>query len=265
MVEKKYIELINKEIDGVNLPRDRIKLKEYLKNNPEAQNLYDDLVNLSNLLHQVDDAEPSPNLKKNILNSIPWEKQAVKPDRNFLQSLIRSLQFRFNFNLIYAFSAGLIAGIIIYTLSDKIQKSTPVDISRLTGTFIIGESSEVFEPVQKLNINLSGIDGTFNLKSAKGLMLAELYLRTQKQVEVVLEFDEQGLDFSGFRHLNKGGLQLNVSTDQLKLTHVGDHKYIFVFRNKTPALQPLHFNIFSDGALVYEKTLYTETRGSEIN
>lgn len=265
MIEKKYIELINKEIDRVNLPKDSIKLKEYLRNNPEAQNLYDELVNLSKMLQQVDDVEPSPNLKKNILNSIQWGKNAVKRDRSFLKSVIPSLQFKFNFNFVYAFSAGLIAGIIIYSLSDKIHKSTSVDFSRLTGTFIIGESSEVFEPVEKLNISLSGIDGTFNLKSAKGLILAELYLKTQKPVEVVLEFDEQDLEFNGLRHLNSGGIQLNVSRDQLKLTHVGDHKYIFVFRDKTSAVQPLHFSIFSNGALVYEKTLYTETRGTEIN
>ena len=68
MIDTKYIEHINKEIDGLNTPEESIALREYLSDNPEAQKLFDELMEISRMLESVPPIEPSQNLKKYILN-----------------------------------------------------------------------------------------------------------------------------------------------------------------------------------------------------
>lgn len=260
MIDKKYIELINKEIDGLNSQKDSAKLKEYLAKNSEAQNLYDDLVKLSHTLRRVNDFDPPPNLKKHILNSIKWNKYTFKEKRNFLIPPIPSIRFKFNF--VYTFSAGLIVGIIIYSIFlNKILKTTSLDISHLTGTLIINDSSLKFETTEQLEINLKEGYGTLNIKNAENLVLAELYLTTQKQIEVVLEYAEQDMILNSLTHLNQKGIHANIGDNYIKINHTGDHKYIFIFKDKTSAITPISFKVFSDGTLLYEKTILTKRGG----
>ena len=42
MIDEKYIELINKDIDKEITRKEKTLLESYLKSNPEARNLYDE-------------------------------------------------------------------------------------------------------------------------------------------------------------------------------------------------------------------------------
>ena len=261
MIEEKYIELINKEIDGVNSPKDSAKLEEYLTKNTEAQELYSELVMTSNMLNNVNELEPHPNLKKNILNSIQWDKYTVKASkarRNPFESLINALQFNFNFKYAYAFAVGLIMGIVTYSLFvENVQRNTSTDISDLYGTMILKGIPESFEIANYIEINLDEVYGTINIRYSKDIVLAELNLKTQQEIEMVFEFDEDDIRFNGFIQLNNVRNNLDISENYLKLTNIGENKYIIIFNDKTQSVTPMNFKIFLSDVLLYEKSVST--------
>ena len=115
MIDEKYIELMNKEIDGLNTPQESAELKSYLKDEPEAQKQFNNLLDVSKSLEQLEEIEPSPELKKSIINSINWKKYSTKEKKR--RSFLGFTQLKFNVKYAYVFTCGLILGIIGF-LSD---------------------------------------------------------------------------------------------------------------------------------------------------
>ncbi|MFQ5824373.1 MAG: hypothetical protein ACE5JB_09990 [bacterium] len=255
MIEEKYIELINKEIDGKISHRESVKLKEYLAKNPEAQNLYNDFVNISDILNEVEKIEPSSILKKNILNSIQLNKYTKIEKKNLLQSLIK---VKVNYKFAYSFAAGLIVGLIMFAL---LINNTSLDIANLTGTVILNDTSERYETAGKIEINLEGINGTVALKSTKNIILAEIKITTKQEIELAIEFDENDISFNGFRQLTPFVSNLKIRDNYLKLTNIGESNYNIIFKDETQTVSRMTFKIYSD-TLLYEKTIYIETNSN---
>lgn len=265
MIEKTYIDLINKEIDGVNSQEDSDKLKAYIAQNPEAQDLYDELLSMSTMLDKIYKIEPSPTLKKDILDSIPLKKYATKEKkdlfegtRNLLKSLVPTTPLNFNFRYAYAFSAGLIVGITVFFLViDRTYQNTRVDISDLYGTMILHETSGNLEPAEHVEINLDQVYGKISIMYSKDIVLADVDLKTQQESEIVFEFNEDDISFSGFMRLSSDEINMNASEDYVKLSNIRDHMYVIIFDNKTESVTPMNFKIFSSGDMIYEKVITT--------
>lgn len=265
MIEKTYIDLINKEIDGVNSQEDSDKLEAYLAENPEAQDLYDDLLSMSTMLNKTDEIDPSPTLKKNILDSIPQKKYAAREKkrvlggaRNFLKSLIPTQAPRSNFRYAYAFSAGLIVGIVaLFLVFDKIYQTAEVDVSNLYGAMMLPGSPESLETADYAEINLDQVYGEIHTSYSKDIVLTELDLSTRQECEIVLEFDDDDISFQNFTRLSDRENKLDIGTNYLRLSSIGDNRYVIVFRDKSESVTLMRFKIFVSGDLVYEKDVST--------
>ena len=67
MIPEKTIELIHKEIDGELTSNEKSSLQDLLKNDPEAQKLYDNLMSTAGHLEKMPDIDPPPDLKEGIM------------------------------------------------------------------------------------------------------------------------------------------------------------------------------------------------------
>ncbi|MFQ5771498.1 MAG: anti-sigma factor family protein [bacterium] len=263
MIDKKYIELINYEIDGVLSDAESAVLKEYLANNSEAQELYDDLNKLSKKLQQASEIEPPVNLKKYILNTIPVNKYATKGKSRLLESFAPAWQFRFKFNYVYVFSVGLIVGIIITSL--LLNRTYSLDPSNLTGALLINKSLDSFKTGERHDIKLQAVKGSIHFKYAKEIILAELFLKAPQQVNLTLSFNHQDVAFQSFSHSNASGIHLEVSDGELKLSHAGEQRYFFIFKDKTFTETTMNIKIVSESTLLFEQSyVINKQRKSEI-
>jgi hypothetical protein len=77
-MEEKYVELMNREIDGLNSRAESAELEKYLHRNPEAGRYYRELLFVAGALNRVPEVEPPAGLKASILNSI-FGKEAEAP------------------------------------------------------------------------------------------------------------------------------------------------------------------------------------------
>src|SRR5258708_23630965 len=77
MINDQTIELIHKEIDRLNSAEESALLRDRLAADPQAQELYDDLLKLGSILKSVEAVEPPRYLKNTIINSVQFHRPPV--------------------------------------------------------------------------------------------------------------------------------------------------------------------------------------------
>jgi len=252
MIDSKTEDLINRDLDGALSPKEATRLKEYLSTDPEAQNYYDELENLSQMLEQVEEVDPGPNLKKNILNSIPVQKYQNEETKERVP-LFNTWGFRLNYRLTFAFAFGLIVGFFTYSFFTDLPLNNN---SNLIGTILLNGSDSKFKPADQLKISLQEVNGTISTQYAEDVVLLRIDLTTQTEIEVVVSFDESDLRFAGFQPQKYSAGQINVSPNELRLVHKGRHDYVLIFEDKTSTVSQFTVKMLAD-KMLYEKTLTT--------
>ena len=67
-VEEKYLEMMQRAIDGMISPGERVELNKYLETHPAGRALYNELLSVAAELQTLPEESVSPNLKKMIMN-----------------------------------------------------------------------------------------------------------------------------------------------------------------------------------------------------
>ena len=75
MIETKYVEWMNMEIDGVLPPDETSTLHEYLSSSSEAAEYYESLKATVSVVDATEDPGPPPHLETQILSQIPLKER----------------------------------------------------------------------------------------------------------------------------------------------------------------------------------------------
>ncbi len=259
MIDSKIEDLINRDIDGVLSPQEANRLKVYLSTDSKAQSFYDEIVNLCQMLEQVEELDPGPNLKKNILNSIPVQKYQNEETGEQKPSF-SGWRFLPNYRLTLAFALGLIVGFFTYSFVTDLPPNN--NNSNLIGTILLNGSEARFKPADQSEITLPEINGTVSSQYAENVVLFRVDLTTDSEIEVVVEFDGNDLRFAGFQPQKYSAGQINVSSNEVRLVNKGLHQYILVFEDQTPLVSQFSVKIFAE-KLLYERNLTTRKASKE--
>ena len=182
MIDKKISELVNKEIDGVITPSEKIKLDQYINNYPEARKLYYELINTEKKLNLLQDTDPPENLKKNILNSIDINRYA-KPRRNDFRKTVTS--FIPAPKILITFALG--AAVCLIVLS------------------AIFKTPDIFSPFQSDDV--SGTIGLSNSRIIKSVPVAASAI--EGNIEILKGYDASGQVSDG----EMNHIQLNINLE----------------------------------------------------
>lgn len=257
MIDKRYIELMNKEIDGTNTPEESRKLSTYLKRSAKGQRYYKELCALAQLFNRAEEVDPPEGLRKSILSSIQFEKTAGRGNifSLILGPLAGIVRGRFFLRYACVFSTGVIAGACLFVLLFHI--STPEDrklIENLYGTITIGEEDEdvlIHEPIE---FKLAEVSGFARFKFSTDRVFAEVNIAAEEAVDVVFEYGDKVL-FEGIRALDGAEQELKVANNRMELKQLGVSNYVIVFKNKVQSHHPINMKILSDGTLLFERTV----------
>ncbi|MEE9169544.1 MAG: hypothetical protein V3U73_07240 [bacterium] len=266
MLDEKQVELIHHEMDGMNSEEESVRLEELLARNAEARALFADLSSLSEMLAHIEERDPSPNIKKHILNAIQPQPHSPVREDSFVRSIFKKLRPLPGLRYGYTFAAGLAAGLVLYALlGNNIQHGRPADISSLYGSMFLDELDESSEAVASFQFDLDEIEGNVVVRNSEGLVLVVLSLSSSNKVEALLEFNEDQLSFWG---LSKPDDDTNVSMesdkDYIRLTSVGDNEYFILFEQQSTSLSAMNLKIVHSGNLLYEKSFFAAKK-SEAN
>jgi hypothetical protein len=259
----RVLELINREIDGINSQEESEELKGLLSHDQEATLLLNDLKRVSAILDGAETVEPPRNLRANILNSIDPKKYSEEAWSNPLGRFVNILPQRGSLRYALVFTFGIAFGVLIYGVLSDLGRQGSVEKPDLYGTMRLDRASETFEPADNAEISLQNVQGSVSTKHGRGLVSVELVLQSQQEVETVMHFDPHSLSFVGFQQLDNAANNIDIGGDAVRVRSTGDNKCLFFFNEKAQSVRPVDLKILSSGSLLYQKALSTRKKSHE--
>ncbi len=241
MIDRKYIELMNKEIDHLITPDEKQDLHRCLAENMESREYYDDLLAANHALNQVPQPAVPENLGKKIINSIDFTRYPHKPVRKRAFGFIPA----FNRKYAFTFAAGLLAGLIIYALfSITSQNFHQNDVSGTIGI-------EEVLTIRELPINLGEIQGDISLKEKNDLYLFEISLNSESLVDLTISYPSQ-VKLESFKPGIPGRISLITAGNIIKAANSGPQQFTFSFTRMGKNPPPVHIELSQSGKKLFE-------------
>jgi hypothetical protein len=253
MIEKRYIELINGEIDGVNTPEESSELRRYLDTHPEAQRYYDELNEIGRTFAEMKDLDPPKELRESILASVARRRRAPRresPLARILERLVPQARPRYAF----AFVTGVLVGFCVFAVSSIVMlRGTESRTDRLYGTLTTGGENEILSS-ECIPFDLPEVYGGACIEHSTAVVQANLDLSTEEEIQVVFEYDDL-LRFEGLRALDQSEHTMSVEGNRAELTHLGECDYVLVFSDGRSTGSPIHLSITAQDGLIFEKSI----------
>ena len=257
MIDKKYLELIQGEIDNANSPEQSAKLKDYLATHTEAQRLYDELEGMAAMLQEVKPVEPPPHLQQLIMNLLPPQRSAVGERRNIVAAIKDWLPHPFRPAYFFAFAGGAAATVLLFALFSPLVFKNDVAVwSKLYGTIGTPRSEQGAPGAERWEINQAEVTGALSLQFVDASLVVAVALDSPQSLDIIVSFDEHLLGFKSFVRLEET-LPAEIALDRgsIRLTHRGRQSYTLVFARHTAAVPAISFKILAGGRLLYENIL----------
>ncbi len=252
--DEHYIELINKEIDGLISSKEKTDLSTYLKENPEVKKLYEDLRRTADLLKQTPEFDPSPNLKKRIINSLDFDRYPITSKKgSLLKNWISQLFTAPKPRLAYIFAIGIIAGFFIHLLFFTNQtEQLALREKDLYGTMGTSEK-ENFKLVDKIQVELPDISGTIEIRQLDYFITLTIILFSQNKYELSVKYDYPATNFVGIKPSQMQEFIFQNRAEILRITHNRKTDYTLLFQRSVDHNPLFEMKIFMFDRLLWSK------------
>jgi len=253
-MEKKYIQLIHKDLDGLLTSAEKQELDNALKTDPKLRKLYVDLHHMSDQLNQISQLEPPPTLKQKILESIDFNRYRAKEIRPGLLTRLAQSYAEPRFRLAYGLAAGLILGFLSsLLLLPGLITQPPLQIKDLYGTIGIHESD--LNVLKEFSVAKNSFEGTFKVKSYLNIVGCDISFNTFTTTEIQLEYDQDLLVFRGMTTLESEKTDLNTTPNRITLSISHPGNFLIIFEKLTTSVFPLTVKINQEGENIFMQTM----------
>lgn len=262
-INAKYIELIHREIDGLNSEKESAELKAFLDNNQQAQQLFHELRAVSEKLGEVNIVEPPEHLRTLIMNSIPKYKYAPAKKPGFGQKVAGIFVLKPRLQLALAFSGGLATGLLLFALFTA-NNSIPVspDPAALYGTLALQNISNKLPIADQTEFNLEQIQGIAILKKSDNMMFLVMDIRPRTESEIQIDFNKEELSCIGFISNDDSAIALfNIDGRSVRFIPQNNCRIQLFFNKRTGADSALKMTIFESENIVFQHTFARATAG----
>jgi hypothetical protein len=188
MVEKSIRDLINRKIDGVLTPEEEVRLAEHLAANAEARILLDDLSQQGMLVQQMGEVEPPLSLKPSIMRAIQLPAHGTR--RSWIPDAVaRVFETRKRTHYAFAFSGGVVAGMLIVAAGLGILRPGALVESDAAGTSIIDSAPPGFRTLEERDISSGQVQGKIStaIGAREQRIVVQLQGPENSRVQLVLQ------------------------------------------------------------------------------
>jgi hypothetical protein len=255
MIDEKYFELMNKEIDSVITKAEKEKLQSYLSTNPEAQNFYIALHQTSERLSQIPEVESPPNIKKYVMNSIDLTRYSVSKKPGKFSSLRLNVLAKPSPKFAFAFALGIVIGILVYSgFLENVISKRDLDLENFYGTVGVDEKAG-FKTLASIQVALPEMNGSIIVKRLDHIVVIGTDVRTQQETEIYLEYDQSGLQYSHFNSDSKSKISLEPDDNSIRIFFSRDIRYHLFFTEITAVSKTVTLRFFTAGELALTKEI----------
>jgi len=244
MIDKKYIELMNKEIDKVISEDEKTALHNYLSTDIEAKEYYNELLLTNDYLDTLPDPEPSENLKKYIINSIDFSRYSSLENRKSFWNFLYIPKFKYA----YIFAAGLIAGIILISIfSNNPDFLDPA--KNISGT--MGVNSKI---VKEIPLKFSDISGKIELIKTGNNFSVYANFNSAQKFDFVIKYPSD-VEFQSISPAPDNNIEFTKGENLLKTTNLGSQQYRLLFLKNNTKTSTIHIQLVKSKSIIYEDEL----------
>ncbi|MDP2886243.1 MAG: hypothetical protein Q8P51_14610 [Ignavibacteria bacterium] len=254
MMEERYVESMNKEIDGLNTPSESHDLQKYLNSTSEAKKFFDDLQRTVKALQGVEEKEPPSYLRNHILNSIKFEPTTRASQSGWIGQLAETFQSRSFRRYALVFVSGLCVGILFFVFANPWREKL-TDTTKLSGSMALFPDLSHLQVVDSVHIESEGIDGAFKTYWNEGRVFVEIEVKSPEHVRVELNSDPDELVFGSIGRLAGTEGDVNVTQGKIIFTGVNSDRSIVTFSEVGYAQRPIEGRIYKGDSLVRSVTL----------
>lgn len=255
MIEKRYIELINGEIDGVNTPEESSELQRYLEAHPEARRYHDELREIGRTFAEMRELDPPKELRRGILASVATATKRRPQRISYLAGIRERLMPQARPRYAFAFIAGVLVGFCAFALASVVMLRGGAErTDRLYGTLTTGHEATEVLGSECIPFDLPQLHGSACVEHSTAAVRADLDLSADEEILIVFEYDDQ-LHFEGMRAIGQSQHKMRVEGNRAELTHSGECDYVLVFSDAVSSGSPLHLSITAADAVIFEKSI----------
>jgi len=260
MIEKRLIELMNKEIDGANSPDESAALQAYLQSNDEGRRYYEELRGVATLFSAAGEITPPQDLDRAIMASITEQeaRRTVGADGRSVLGVFSPRR-----KLAYSFAAGLGFGLIlILILLNALPKPNMLDRRDLYGALTERHNREAVIATEHALLNAANLMGSVGVEYRAHSVTVILDLEGTGELETTLA-PALSLPVESVRAPSCTAFDVRTTSAAVMVKTGGHCGIIVTFADETGAQPAVNVSISSGGIQLFERTIARdETSGS---
>jgi hypothetical protein len=254
-MKTKYLDMMNKAIDGELTPREREHLDAYLASDDEANKLFQDLLLIGEQLETIGKEDPSPTLKAGIMNNLPQSKSVKQiSSPSIWDSINEFFITKPKFRLGYAFFVGLIAGAVIFSIFSRTSGDS-ITIKDIRGTLLPAEYINLLPEGVSESFAHEKTSGQLVFRYGEGVLVGELTIHSGEDTEIILSLPRNLIHLTTVSRDIPGSLFIESTEDEISIRHTGTATYQMLFTDNTRFDGPVNLKIVSNGVLLTERQL----------
>ena len=273
MIEPKFIEMMNLELDGALGESDSASLHEHLSSHPEAARYFEDLRAALAAVDAVGQVESPPGLGTRIIGAVPFAGNGGR-GANYGRTTWRERWLfmpRFRYAAVFVF--GLFFGVLVYSAInyDNGRGGGGVDISEFLGTMRQITSADGFRQTRAIGVDFDQVRGSVSLHKSSDVMLAEVTLDSSDEIEWVVEYNAGEVTFDGYRSFNGESGNIVTANREMRVHQSGETRYLLFFTRLDPSgrpdpsgtATPLTVKIYSADQLLLEQSISPAAKSAD--
>jgi hypothetical protein len=257
MIDERYIELINKELDGFNTEAESKELEEYLSDNSEALQFYDELLRAASALKRVEEVEPPSFLKTHILNSVKALPIPARPGFGWIHAALDMFRQRPVVRYSVVFASGLCVGILLLVVAEQWRQDEMPDSSKVSGSMVLPKEISRLQKIDSVALDGSGFRSIFKTLRGEGNITVECTVAASENLRVELSADLDELKFAGINRLGGTDNDVMATAGRVIFTGTKSEHGLITFAEVSTPQQPIVVRLYKGGRVIGNVSIRT--------
>lgn len=250
MIDERYVELINKELDGFNTESESEELQRFLSENDEALQYYDELLRTASALKRVELAEPPSFLKTHILNSVNSLPVPVRPGFGWMNAMMDLFRRRPSVRYGVVFASGLCLGMLLFTIVGPWRRDGMPPASKVSGSMVSRTEASRLQVIDSVALDGSGFRSVFKTFGGDGNITVDCAVVAGENLRLELSADPHELKFVRFNRLKGTDIDMTAEGEKIILTGTKLEHGLITYTQIASPQQPIDVRLYRGGTVI---------------
>jgi hypothetical protein len=254
MKDKKRIDLVNRDIDGLTTPDEHARLEAMMETDRELRRLHDDLSSLNQALGGMARESAPRSLKHAVMREV--EKSAYVPHRpSFTEKVHGAFQRWSPLEKGLSLAGVGLAIVLVAALVTVVSQSRSVSERDLAGTFsLLGKEAEFGEPTA-YSLGNSNQGGTVSASYGRNLCMVRISFQSPGVASAEFSYDPLSVKVDAIRPSSDLASRLDVRSGRISVSGGPVENLVAVFSPLSSSQVVVNLKVIDTRGNVAEKAI----------